>query len=419
MEIYKFGGASVKDAAGIRNLAQIVENINQEPLVVVVSAMGKTTNQLEKIHSAYDAGSQDNALLELQQLERYHFDVLNQLIEGDDQATAYSKLNAIFQELKTYITSLIDTHFDKTYDKIVSYGEVLSTTIVSLYLNHIKCSNTLLDMRQLLITDNQYRDANINYDESARRIKASVSNCTTPIIIVQGFIGGTIDNQPTTLGREGSDYTAAMLANILDAKRVTIWKDVPGVLNADPKLFDNTVHIPEMTYSEAVELAFSGAQIIHPKTIRPLENKGIALFVKPFTDPQNAGTVIKRQIAKPINVPVYIVRKNQVLLTIRPKDFSFVLESTLPKLFTIIEQNKLKVSLIQSSAITISVSVDNSRNLFAAIEQLQKDYQVSYNDGLTLLTVRGTTPQIIKEVEQGKEILLKQTTRRTIKLLYR
>ena len=250
-------------------------------------------------------------------------------------------------------------------------------------------------------------------------LRAAVAESVAQVFVVQGFIGGTKDGLRTTLGREGSDYTAALVGNMLDAESVTIWKDVPGILNADPRLMAHTVLIPRLSYNDAVELAYSGAQIIHPKTIRPLENKRIPLYVKPFADPTAAGSVISAETTAHIEVPVYIWRKNQILITLRAKDFAFVLEESLSHIFEIIHRHRLKVSLIQSSAVTISVCVDQLTYLPAAIEELQAGYKVTYNDGLSLLTIRGTTPEIIAEETQGKTVLLSQTTRRTARFVLR
>jgi aspartate kinase len=273
------------------------------------------------------------------------------------------------------------------------------------------------NMPKLLRTDNTYREAQVDMQLSAQVIRAGWDRPNRPnVVVTQGFIGGTADGKRTTLGREGSDYTAALMGNFLDAESVTIWKDVPGILNADPRLVPDTVKIDRLTYYDAVELAYSGAQVIHPKTIRPLENKSIPLYVKPFGDHTAPGSVIAAQ-ADPINVPVYIWRSNQVLITLRAKDFSFVLEESLTHIFNIIHQNRLKVSLIQSSAVTISVCVDNSRFIQAAIEQLQEAYRVVWNDSLSLLTIRGTNPDILKREQEGRDVLLSQITRRTAKLV--
>lgn len=413
MQVFKFGGASVKDAQGIRNVENIVRQFADERLFVVISAMGKTTNHLESVHAAYIKTEADKALQLLEEVRVYHYGIMSEL------GIMSNIVGELFDRLKTYIISPVDTDFDRSYDFIVHHGELLSTMIISHYLNLRGLKNLWLDMPHVLITDQNHREANVIDKPSRSNLASQISSSEYNIFIAQGFVGGSMSGEPTTLGREGSDYTAAVVANLIDAQSVTIWKDVPGVMNADPKLFDEVIHIPELSYYDAVELAYSGAQIIHPKTIRPLENKNIPLYVKPFNNPQATGSIIKSQKSSPICVPVYILRKNQVLVTIRPNDFSFVLEPSLSVLFQIIEKHKLKVSLIQSSAVTISVCVDNSYHLEDALNELRRDYNVTYNVGLNLLTVRGTTPDIIANVETGKDILLEQRTRRTIKIVYR
>jgi aspartate kinase len=307
--------------------------------------------------------------------------------------------------------------YDQNYDQIVSLGEIMSTQIVAVFLLKSGIPTEWWNMPKLLRTDNTYREAVVDMQTSAQVIGAGWNRPSRPqVVVAQGFIGGTADGQRTTLGREGSDYTAALLGNFIGAESVTIWKDVPGILNADPRLVPNTVKIDRLTYYDAVELAYSGAQVIHPKTIRPLENKNIPLYVKPFGDYTAAGSVITSQ-ADPIQVPVYIWRTNQVLITLRAKDFAFVLEESLTHIFDIIHKNRLKVSLIQSSAVTISVCVDNNRFVKQAIEQLQQAYRVVWNEGLSLLTIRGTTPEILRKEQEGRDILLNQLTRRTAKLV--
>lgn len=401
MKVYKFGGASVRNAEGIRNLAHIV-SLAEGGLIVVVSAMGKTTNALERVLDAQMAGDTATAQQEWNAVIDYHTAVLQELGLSPDILPIHD------------LPVLADaTNYDLSYDQLVSWGELISTTIVNAYLQTQGIDSEWLDMTHLLRTDATYRDANVDMMVSAQQICTAVAQSDKHIFVAQGFIGGTADGLRTTLGREGSDYTAALLGNILNAESVTIWKDVPGILNADPRLVQDTVLIPELTYNDAVELSYSGAQIIHPKTIRPLENKSIPLYVKPFADPLAAGSVISAAARGPIDVPVYIWRKNQILITMRAKDFAFVLEESLSHIFDIIHRHRLKVSLIQSSAVTISVCVDSSRYVEEAIEELQRDYRVTYNVGLSLLTIRGTTPQIITRETQGKNILLSQTTRRT------
>ncbi|MGM9837440.1 MAG: aspartate kinase [Paludibacteraceae bacterium] len=407
-KVFKFGGASVKDADGIRNLARIVSMEKTEHLLVVVSAMGKTTNALESILDAQLRGDDNAAAAQWAALMQYHVSVLTAL-----------GLSADILPLSDMPASANPDCYDMSYDQLVSWGELLSTTIVNAYLRKVGVDSAWLDMTHLLRTDATYRDANVDMESSAAALQAAVRQTDKQVLVVQGFIGGTSEGKRTTLGREGSDYTAALLGNFLNAESVTIWKDVPGILNADPRLVEHTVLIPELSYNDAVELSYSGAQIIHPKTIRPLENKHIPLYVKPFAEPTAAGSVISAEVKRPIQVPVYIWRKNQILITMRAKDFAFVLEESLSCIFDCIRHHRLRVSLIQSSAVTISVCVDSSRYVEEAIRQLSKDYLVTYNEGLSLLTIRGTTPEIIAHETQGRTILLSQTTRRTARFVMR
>lgn len=409
MKVYKFGGASVRSAEGIKNIAKIVSTV-EDDLFVVVSAMGKTTNALEEVLAAFMKADKQAALEKLDEIEAYHFQIIKEVFV--EEIKGHLSVHSAFAELRNLIETGAGDDYDRWYDQIVSYGEVISTLIVSAYFTEKKLCNKWLDMRKLLVTDSNYREANVNMLESERRLRQAINFDDCKIYIGQGFIGNNTQGRPTTLGREGSDYTAAVIGNLLDAESVTIWKDVPGVLNADPRIFQNTIHIPELTYLDAVELAFSGAQVIHPKTIKPLENKQIPLYVRPFNNPSESGSVIKAEISKPIDVPVLILKKNQVLFTIRPLDFSFVLEESLSWIFMVIEKYRLKVSLIQSSAVSISICVDNSRYLQRAIDELSTDYRVSYNEGLELLNIRGINPEIEGELISGKEIILQQKTRR-------
>ena len=401
MQIYKFGGASVKGAQEVRNVCEIVRT-HTDRLVIVVSAMGKTTNALEEVVNALWNHQPDEAQTRFDNILRAHEAVAKEL--------------GVNCQLPTVNCQLSIVNYDELYDAIVSIGELLSSRILSAYLAQSGVANEWLSMPDLLITDDTYREAKVDNDEAARRIRQAVLNSSANVFVAQGFIGGTRDGHRTTLGREGSDYTAALMANFLDADSVTIWKDVPGILNADPRILDHTILSPELSYREAVELAYSGAQVIHPKSIRPVENKKIPLYVKPFGAPSEAGTIICETDRK-VDVPVYIWRKNQILITMRAKDFAFVLEESLHEIFDIIHSHRLKVSLIQSSAVTISVCVDNTRFVQGAIEALQQHFNVSYNDHLSLLTIRGTTPQILEQAKQGRTIMLSQTTRRTARLV--
>ena len=406
MKVYKFGGASVKDANGVRNLKEIVAQ-SSDDLMVVISAMGKTTNALERVVAALAKDDEQTA-------EQEWLNVLDQHVYVMQDLGLQPNVDVRLPMMPEYHK---EWSYDQNYDQIVSLGEIMSTQIVAVFLLKSGIPTEWWNMPKLLQTDDMWREAQVNLQTSAQVIAAGWNRAARPhVVVTQGFIGGTTDGMRTTLGREGSDYTAALMANFLDAESVTIWKDVPGILNADPRLVANTVKINQLTYHDAVELAYSGAQVIHPKTIRPLENKKIPLYVKPFGDPKAEGSVIT-DTAAPINVPVYIWRTNQILITLRAKDFAFVLEESLSHIFQIIHANRLRVSLIQSSAVTISVCVDNNRFVAQAIQQLQDAYHVTWNENLSLLTIRGTTPDILQHEQQGRDILLSQLTRRTAKLV--
>ena len=407
MRVYKFGGASVKDATGVRNVEKIVRMV-EDDLMVVVSAMGKTTNALERVVELLDAGKEEQALSQWVDIIDFHVAIMKELgLQPGSDIRLQGEI--------PYDPTL---PFDENYDQIVSLGEIMSTQIVAVYLLKQGLSVEWWNMPKLLRTDNTWREAKVDDATSAAVIRAGWERPKRPkIVVTQGFIGGTADGKRTTLGREGSDYTAALLGNYLDAESVTIWKDVPGILNADPRIEPNTVLIPSLRYQDAVELSYSGAQIIHPKTIRPLENKQIPLLVKPFGDPTAEGSRISEDGVGPIDVPVYIWRMNQLLITMRAKDFAFVLEESLSEIFEIIHRHRLKVSLIQSSAVTISVCVDNTRFVEDAIEELKQHFNVTYNDHLSLLTIRGTTPEILERAKDGRTVMLSQTTRRTARLV--
>lgn len=407
-KVYKFGGASVKDAAGVRNVEQIVRLEGANDLMIVVSAMGKTTNALERVVEYLSAGQEEKALTQWVDIIDFHVAIMKEL----------GLQPGVDIRLQGEIPFDPSLPYDENYDQVVSLGEIMSTQIVAVYLLKQGLSVEWWNMPKLLRTDDTWREAIIDDAVSRSAIRAGWERPNRPsVVVTQGFIGGTADGKRTTLGREGSDYSAAVLGNYLDAESVTIWKDVPGILNADPRIEPNTILIPSLRYMDAVELANSGAQVIHPKSIRPLENKHIPLYVRPFGNPQAAGSVISDDGVGPIGVPVYIWRKNQILITMRAKDFAFALEESLSEIFDIIHQHRLKVSLIQSSAVTISVCVDNTRFVQGAIAALQERFNVSYNDHLSLLTIRGTTPEVLDQAKAGRTIMLSQTTRRTARLV--
>lgn len=408
MKVYKFGGASVKNAEGVRNVEKIVRLAGAQDLMVVVSAMGKTTNALERVVEFLDAGKEEQALTQWIDIVDFHVAIMKELgLQPGSDIRLQGEIP--YDPAKS---------LDENYDQIVSLGEIMSTQIVAVYLLKQGLSVEWWNMPKLLRTDDTWREAKVDDATSAELIRSGWNRPQRPAVVVtQGFIGGTADGRRTTLGREGSDYTAALLGNYLDAESVTIWKDVPGILNADPRLEPDTILIPSLRYKDAVELSYSGAQIIHPKTIRPLENKHIPLYVKPFGEPNAAGSCISEDGVGPIDIPVYIWRKNQILITMRAKDFAFVLEESLSEIFDIIHRHRLKVSLIQSSAVTISVCVDNTRFVPEALVELQQHFNVTYNENLSLLTIRGTTPEILERAKAGKTIMLSQTTRRTARLV--
>lgn len=416
MKVYKFGGASVCSAQGVENLARVV-GAEDGPLLVIVSAMGKTTNALEAVVEKFMAGDATGASEALEVSRQYHGDMIRELFgEGLPQ------VDSLFAQLKALVSGAQPRQedYDMWYDRIVSYGELLSTTIISAYLNSRGQANRLLDMRECYMTDGRHRDADVHIDKSAPYLKAGMVREKCRLFVGQGFIAGAPDGSTVTLGREGSDYSAAVAGNILDAESVTIWKDVDGILNADPKLFPDTTLIPELTYLDAVELAYSGAQIIHPKTIKPLQNKGIPLYVRPFGDLSKKGSVIKAEIASPVDVPVIIVRRNQVLVSIRPNDLSFVLEDRLGAIFSTLERYNIKPNLVQSSAVNLSLSVDRTRHLPEVEEELRREgYRVVYNDQMEMLTVRGYTPELLTQYGEGDGVFLSQRTRSTLRVVRR
>jgi len=415
IKVFKFGGASVRSAEGVRNLAGVIKRY-PENLVVVVSAMGKTTNALEIILAKYI--DKDNSYVdEIATLRKYHIDIINELFNGDG-AIQRARVDALFSNIEDFIKSNQNADYNYCYDQIVSHGELLSTTIVSAYLNGIDIKNRWIDARTCLKSDTTYREGNIDYQASLVLAKELLSFKDERIYVTQGFIAGTPISTTSTLGREGSDYTAAILANLLDAEDVTIWKDVEGVLNADPKLFRNTYKLDFVSFQEAIELAYCGAQIIHPKTIKPLQNKKIPLYVKSFLNPEAAGTKILHSDTVLKLPPVLVLKRNQVLISLTPRDFSFVIEDSLSQIFALLYKHRVKVNMIHTSAITFSICVDEEKHyLPAAIEDLKKDFAVKYNKALELLTIRHYTNDAIEEHISGKQVYMQHRTRSTARFV--
>lgn len=416
MKVFKFGGASVKDAEGIKNLAKIVSK-ETDNLIVVVSAFGKTTNALEKVLKAWLDDDNEYKIF-LADVFKNHISVVNELFSGGNSAK--DKIDTSISILKEYLLKTKKSEYDFEYDQVVSYGEVWSTIIVAEYLKKSGLKAEWIDIRGNLVTDNRYRDANILWNESTARVKTVFNFNRAKVIVTQGFIGGTASGHTTTLGREGSDYTAAILANILDAESVTVWKDVHGLLNADPKWLPDAQKLEEISYREAVEMTFSGAKVIHPKTIKPLQNKNIPLLVKSFLFPEEKGTVIKAGATLKKAFPIYIKKENQILISILPKDFSFVMGENLGRIFHSFMLHGIKVNLVEASAVSIDVCIDDERiKVDSLISDLETEFAAIYNENVEMLSIRHYTTDSIVRITTGREILLEQKTRSTVRFVVR
>lgn len=417
MKVFKFGGASANSIERIQNIASILKNYKEEKILMIISAMGKTTNALEKVAEAFYNHKKEEALQLFSVVKQQHITTAKYLLVTHYNA-CYAQLNDYFTEAEWLLHDKPVRDYDYYYDQIVCVGELISTCIISYYLNEIGIHNTLIDVRDILKTDNNFREANINWNKTIEHSNL-ISETNHNLIITQGFIGCTDDNESTTLGREGSDYTAAIFANILNADNVTIWKDVEGVMNADPKSFTDAKLITELSFNEVIEMAYYGAQVIHPKTIKPLQNKGIPLQVKCFLDPSLPGTIINKKSTKNLP-PIIVVKDNQVLVHLHSQDFSFVGEEPMAKLYEIFAQLKIKPNLIQTGAISLQVGLDNRPEKieqFAAAASTIFDVQVE--KGLQLLTIRHYTSEVIKKLMVDKEIILEQKTKETIQVLFK
>jgi len=416
MDIFKFGGASVKDAEGVKNVANIIRDYKKGDLLVVISAMGKITNKLEELTYAYLSQSENTHAI-FEEIKHFHFQLIDELFQGKANPV-YDDVANTFVEIDWLIEDEPDNDPDYIYDQIVSVGEVVSTKIVAAWLN--ECGNKALwtDARNYIQTDNSYREGKVDWPKTHQIIqKELVPLLAENIIITQGFIGGTSENYTTTLGREGSDYSAAIFASCLDAAAVTIWKDVPGVLNADPKWFDETEKIPHLSYHDAIELTYYGATVIHPKTIKPLQNKGIPLFVRSFLQPEGTGTAITKE-NNPLPVPSFIFKVNQALISIFPKDYSFIIEENLSNIFELFHTHKIKINTMLNSAISFSVSVDDQADkIEKLIKDLSSEFTIKYNKGLELVTIRYYNQQTIERVTLEKDILLEVKSRHTCQMV--
>lgn len=414
MSVYKFGGASVKDAEGVKNLSNILTS-NDDARVIVVSAFGKTTNKLEEITDAIYNKQKEKFHDRLKKLMDYHFSILGELFKRDEEI--YEIVEDTFNRIVGAFLKKWE-NYDYLYDQIVSFGEILSTRIICAYLNIQNLNCQWIDIRKNLITDDVFREAGVYWEESQRRIRNNFIPEEDEIILTQGFIGGTGKGVSTTLGREGSDYTAAILANILGAEKVVIWKDVSGVMNADPRYFQNARKLDKISFQEAIELAYYGAKIIHPKTIKPLQNKKIPLHVKSFLEPEGEGTLVGDYQRYDEDKPIFILKKGQILISVLPRDFSFVFEETLSNIYSLFAKYRIKVNMVQNSAINFTFSADEkNQNVFQLIEALKENYRVLYNSGLELLTIRHYSEQILRDVQKGRHILVEQRSRHTAQFL--
>jgi len=414
MRIFKFGGASVKDAAGIKNVHAVLQQVGYEDVLLVVSAMGKTTNALEVVVKDYFDKS--NALQSsVQEVKKYHLQILLDLFE-DEKNEVFTAVNNLFADLEYFLGHNKSPNYNFVYDQIVSYGELISTTILAHYMNFKNIKTNWIDVRNFIKTDATYRDAEVDWELTQKNISKNVKRKI--LNITQGFLGSDENGFTTTLGREGSDYTAAIFAYCLNAQSVTIWKDVPGVMNADPRYFENASLLNQISYREAIELAFYGASVIHPKTLQPLQKKEIPLYVKSFINPTLPGTSVSKGADLEPHLPCFIVKKNQLLVSLSSIDFSFIMEENISEIFGLLHQFKMKVSLIQNSAISFSICVEDKFGNFNDLKsKLSKKFKVSYNENVSLYTIRHFDEKAAQMVSEGKKVLLKQVSRETMQIV--
>jgi aspartate kinase len=418
MKVFKFGGASVDSVSRIRNLPVILNKYDSEKLLIVVSAMGKTTNALEKVAEAFYARETEKSFKLFQNIKQNHLEIA-QTLEPAQINLLLRSLNDIFTEVEWILNDKADRPFDYYYDQIVCTGELLSTKIVSHYLNGTGNSNIWVDVRDVLATDNQFRSASINWGKTTGLIRDKISPLfkDSKIVLTQGFIGSTDANESTTLGREGSDYSAAIFANGLDAESLTIWKDVEGVMNADPKTFPEACFISHLGYDEVIEMAFYGAQVIHPKTIKPLQNKNIPLFVKCFLDPALPGTVIHNNHIDDLP-PIFVLKKDQVLIHLCSKDYSFVGEEGAARLFNILSGLHIQANLLQTGAVILQLCIDFIPEKFdRLLLESSQFFDVEVERGLTLLTIRHYQKDLLDKMSKGRKVVLQQWTPQTVQVL--
>jgi len=414
MRVFKFGGASVKDANAVRNMVNVLQEVGYQDTLVVISAIGKMTNAMETVVESYFKNKEEvNA--SIQEVIDYHHRILSDLFQNPNHPV-YVKVKVLFEEVKGFLAWNKSPKYAFVYDQVVSYGELLSTTIVSAYLNEVGILNEWVDVRTLIKTDTSNRDAQVNWERTQKEVVSQVD--VSKLYITQGFLGSDDNNFTTTLGREGSDYSAAILAYCLNAESVTIWKDVPGVLNADPRNFENAQLLDKISYREAIELAFYGASVIHPKTLQPLQRKEISLKVKSFMNPRDKGTTVGKGNGIEPKVPCFIVKKNQVLLKLSSLDFSFIVEDNISEIFKLFHDHRLKVDLIQNSAISFSVCLDNKfRGLPPLLEELKRKFKVVCHEDVSLYTIRHFNDDSVKSLQNGKSVLVEQRGKETVQLV--
>lgn len=412
MRVFKFGGASVKDAKSIRNIVNVLESSGFENVFMVISAMGKTTNALEEVVNAYF--NQQDFTKKIKSIEQMHLGIAHELFS--DSALLNREINLIFEELNDFLARNKSPNYNFVYDQVVSVGELVSTKIISFYLNSVDIKNTWIDVRDYLKTDNTYREGKVNWEETQENFIQLKRN---KLYVTQGFLGSDTNHFTTTLGREGSDYTAAIIANCMEAESLTIWKDVPGVLNADPRYFEDTQLLSEISYEETIELAYYGASVIHPKTLKPLIQKGIPFYVKSFLNPENKGTTIKKGLSLLPFVTCYILKKKQTLLTLSTSDSSFITEEKLSKIFNLLHELSIKVNLMQNSAISLSLCLeDNFSHLNQFIGFLESEYRIEVEKDVSLYTLRHYNERNSVLPQKGKE-LLRQHIKNTLQLIVR
>lgn len=414
MRVFKFGGASVKDAAGIKNVYSVLQTAGYEDVLLVVSAMGKTTNALELVIKNYFDKSAE-LQSSVQEIKKYHNEILLDLFE-DEKNGVFEAVNAQFAELEYFLAHNKSPNYNFVYDQIVSYGELISTTVLSHYMNFMGIQTQWIDVRNFVKTNSNYRDAEVDWDLTQQNISKNVKRKI--LNITQGFLGSDENNFTTTLGREGSDYTAAIFAYCLGAESVTIWKDVPGVMNADPRYFENASLLNQISYREAIELAFYGATVIHPKTLQPLQKKEIPLYVKSFINPLLPGTSVAKGADLEPYMPCFIVKRNQLLLSLSSIDFSFIMEEHISEIFGLFHEYKLKVNLIQNSAISFSVCIEDKFEKFKEVNAiLSKRFKVEFTENVTLYTIRHFDEKAAHTVEENKTVILKQVSRETMQII--